>query len=155
MKFHFQSMELRKLNGNIPFLYSAPQIINVQESDEKIYLEFKCDSYHNELLLMRTNENERIPRIVELENCNINGKNLKCEVPKANLDVIANTNNIFFVLYITEIKQGDFIFVSGITINYPTVQKEEISFNLGEVVENPVYYNSFIILKQLQIMSLN
>jgi len=145
MTFHFKDMQLRKLNGNIPFLYSASKTINVQESDEKINLEFKCDSYHNELLLMRTNEQEIIPRIVALENCNVNGKNLKCEVPKANLDVIANNNNQFVVLYVTDLLgETDFKYVSQIEINYPIVTKEEISFNLGEVVENPVYYNSFI-----------
>ena len=145
MTFHFKDMQLRKLNGNIPFLYSASKTINVQESDEKIYLEFKCDSYHNELLLMRTNEKEIIPRIVELENCTQNGNNLKCEVPKANLDVIANNNNQFVVLYVTDLLgETDFQFVSQIEINYPIVTKEEISFNLGDVVENPVYYNSFI-----------
>ena len=145
MTFHLQGMQLRKLNGNIPFLYSTSKTINVQESDEKVYLEFKCDSYHNELLLMRTNEQEIIPRIVALENCNVNGKNLKCEVPKANLDVIANNNNQFVVLYVTDLLgETDFQFVSQIEINYPIVTKEEISFNLGDVVENPVYYNSFI-----------
>ena len=35
LKFHFNNMQLRKLNGNIPFLYSASKTINVQESDEK------------------------------------------------------------------------------------------------------------------------
>ena len=148
VKFHFSNTELNKLDTNIPFLYSTSKTINVKESDPKVYFEFKCDSYHNELLLIRTNEQEMIPRIVELENCNINGKNLKCEIQKVNLDVIANANNKFVVLYVTDLKgQTDFKLVSEITVNYPTVTKEEISFNLGDVVENPVYYNSFITFK--------
>ena len=115
---------------------------------KKIYLEFKCDSYHNELLLIRTNENEIIPRIVQLENCNINQKNLNCEIPKKNLDVIANANNKFVVLYVTDLfGQNDFKYVSQIEINYPTVTKEDISFNLGNIVENPVDYNSYISFK--------
>ena len=153
VKFHFSNIQLNQLEGNIPFLYSTSKTINVQENDQKVYFEFKCDSYHDELLFIRTNE--KIPRIVELENCNINGKNLKCEVPKVNLDVIANITNKFIVIYITELKQGDFLLVPTITINYPTVQKEEISFNLGDVVENPVYYNSFITFNTDAKMFLN
>ena len=43
--------------------------------------------------------------------------------------------------------QGDFKYVSQIEINYPTVTKEDISFNLGEIVENPVDDNSYISFK--------
>ena len=43
--------------------------------------------------------------------------------------------------------QGDFKYVSQIEIKYPTVTKEDISFNLGEIVENPVDDNSYISFK--------
>ena len=92
-----------------------------------------------------TNEEETMPRIIQLENCNKEQNNLKCEIQKINLDVIANVNNKFKVLYVNDIMgRVIFEFVSQIEIDYPDTQKENIYFNLVEIQENPIDLNSYV-----------
>ena len=135
------NIKLTQIDYNIPFLYSAPTEINVDEQEKTYNLEFKIDSYNNELLFMRAKEY----RIVPLENCQKNSNILKCEFSKDNLDIIANTENTMEVIFVNDYNGWfTFNFTCPITIKYPQITKENIYFALDKLQDNIVDRSAFV-----------
>ena len=134
------------VDGKIPFLYYGKQEFNILENQNHIDVEFKIDTYNDELLFIRSTI-ERIPRIIKLENCQRkeDGKKLGCQIIKNDLDVIAIKENKFQVLYMSiSIGQMDLSFIDIININYPQVQKEDIYFQFEKNMQNPVDLYSYV-----------
>ena len=135
------NIKLTQVDYNIPFLYSAPTEINVDEQKKTYNLEFKIDSYNNELLFMRAKKY----RIVPLENCQKNSNILKCEFSKDNLDIIANTENTIDIVGVYDFNGLlEFNYISPITINYPHITKENIHFKLEKLQDKIVDRSAFV-----------
>lgn len=133
LNFNIKDYELYKVSYKIPFLYSAEQNINVQENQNIINFEFKCESYNNEPLVIGS---QNIFDSLTLENCKKNGKILNCEISRKKLDTISLTNNIYYLLYYHDnIGRGEFRYVPEINITYYNVVKEDIYLK----IEKPVY----------------
>jgi len=129
--------QLYKVEGNIPFLYSPPQEINLTESQKTINLKFKIESYNGEHLILQSSHNRdyKYSNYVHLDNCRVKNNILNCELSKENLDVIALKENKFYLRYFTEIAPSKgFKFVSLIYINYSNSSKQNIYLSLDKLV---------------------
>ena len=132
LNFNINNLHLSKVKYKIPFLYSAEQEIIVDGSKNKFNLEFKYESYNNELLAIFGHE----LGFVVLENCQRSEKLLKCEKSKENLDKVSKTQNKFTLRYFNEIVRSGNLFCTGdININYNNIVKENIFLK----IEKPVY----------------
>ena len=141
INFHINNMVLYKLDYNIPFLYSAPININVDQQSNKISFDLKIDSYNEEPLFVRA----PYYRVVRIEKCEKKEKTLKCEIPKENIDVIATTETTLEVIYINDFKGWNtFEFVSPIKLTYTGVTKENVYFKLEKLQENIVDISSYV-----------
>ena len=76
------SLRLEQYNTIIPFLYSDPQIINIEEEKESYDLIFKIGSYNYELLLLYISGFTNII----LDECFKEGKYLQCRIYKDQLE---------------------------------------------------------------------
>ena len=142
INFNIESLELRKIEGKLPFLYANNQTKDVKETDTKINLEFKINSYNDEKLFIYHHKNYTSAPI---ENCKKENKILKCEVSKEKLDIIAKKNNEFEVVFLNEhLGFEDFRFVKNIKINYPDTKKEDIHFNFVKILNPDVETNYFV-----------
>ena len=84
-----QELKLTKKDSNIPFLYSRPQIVNVTENQDTIELDFKIGSYNDEpLFLLDLKFEEGLEKYLRFEDYKKEDRNLKCKIPKKNLDII-------------------------------------------------------------------
>ena len=132
-------LEFHLVEGKLPFLYSSKR--NIAITDQKtIPLEFQIDTYNEEPLFISKDNT-----FVHLENCHKAESNLlKCEIPRDNLDIIANKENSYDVYYIHEkIGYQYFPFVKAININYQN-NKEDINFSLVKLTNNKVETGSYI-----------
>ena len=132
-------LEFHLVEGKLPFLYSSKR--NIAITDQKtIPLEFQIDTYNEEPLFISKDNT-----FVHLENCHKEESNLlKCEIPRDNLDIIANKENSYDVYYIHEkIGYQYFPFVKAININYQN-NKEDINFSLVKLTNNKVEIGSYI-----------
>ena len=142
INFNIESLELRKIEGKLPFLYANNQTKDVKVTDTKINLEFKINSYNDEKLFIYHHKNYTSAPI---ENCKKENKILKCEVSKEKLDIIAKKNNEFEVVFLNEhLGFEDFRFVKNIKINYPDIKKEDIHFNFVKILNPDVETNYFV-----------
>ena len=137
--FNIQNLELSRVEGKIPLLYSSKKDIAIT-NQKTINLEFKIGSYNEEPLFITTDNT-----FVHLENCKKGQSNiLKCELPRDNLDIIANKENSYKVKYIHE-KLGYFSLhlVKPINISYQN-DKEDINFKLVKLTNNKIECESYI-----------
>ena len=127
-------------SNKIPFLYSPPQIINIDDEHDKYYLNFKVDTYFNELLLLRDNSNN----YALLDKCKFDGKVLKCELSKQKLEeqiLILNNKKYNVVAINDNIGIIKFNYIYPININYKNVIKEDIYIQVGKLIGNIATYN--------------
>ena len=97
ININIENLRLAQANYTVPFLYNEPINITVNEKTNKINLELRMDSYNEEILFIRNQY-----RLVRLENCQKTTNTLNCEIPRAKLDEIANTENTFEVIYVND-----------------------------------------------------
>ena len=137
--FNVQYLEFHQVEGKLPFLYSSKKDITIT-NQKTINLEFKIDSYNEEPLFISKDYT-----FVHLENCKKGQSNiLKCELPRENLDIIANKENSYNVYYINENLGYDYFpFVKPINIKYQN-NKEDIHFKLVKLVNNKIEIGSYI-----------
>ena len=132
-------LEIEQEESELPFLYSSKK--NIAITDQKtVPLEFKCDSYNEEHLFISKDNT-----FVHLENCHKEESNLlKCEIPRDNLDIIANKENSYDVYYLHEKIGYQYLpLVKAININYQN-NKEDINFSLVKLTNNKVETGSYI-----------
>jgi len=139
LSIYVSHLEIEQVEDELPFLYSSKK--NIAITDQKtVPLEFKCDSYNEEPLFISKDNT-----FVHLENCHKEESNLlKCEIPRDNLDIIANKENSYDVYYLHEKTGYDYCsLVKAININYQN-NKEDIYFSLVKLANNKVETNSYI-----------
>ena len=142
LEFKLNSGFLNKVSYKVPFLYSAEQNFEIQESQKSINLEFKYESYNDELLAI---QNWRIPGIAPLKNCQKSGKILKCEVLIEDINKISIKQNTFYLRYYHDvIGSKSFKFAGQIYINYNNVNEEDIYLKIEKPIYNKLDKYSYI-----------
>ena len=133
--FDIEGMQLYKIDGEVPILYSPYQEINLEESTTKIYLDFKIISYNNEPLIIH----DKWMGILSLENCKKVSNDLKCEISIEKLNVIARQNNEYDLLCLSDVLgYFELSLVREISINYPDSPKIDIYLGLKKIIENEI-----------------
>ena len=118
------TLNIRKFNYDIPFLYSNRQTIEIKDDIKSYNLKFKIETYNNELLYLYGEVNNSLI----IDKCKKNENELNCEVSKEKLEeVLVKHNEQFRVGAIKDnvglIKLRS---VLNITINYEINKKEDI-----------------------------
>ena len=133
LDFNVEDCTIKKANYKIPFLYSAEKKINIQENQKIINLEYRCESYNNEPLILDNGYS-----IVPLKNCQKNGKILKCEALVEDINKISKAQENFLVRYFHDIIGTQYFkFVAVTEINYNNINKENIYLK----IEKPPIYS--------------
>ena len=104
-------------------------------------MNFKFDSYNDEKLFLEVHK----MGILSIEKCSKESNNLKCEISRKNLDILANTENELDILYIDNFEGSVYFnYVGKIKINYKNINKEYIYFKINKLTYNEVEYSSFV-----------
>jgi hypothetical protein len=119
-------------NEKIPFLYSSPQSIIIDDKQNSYNLKFKVGSLNNELLLIHGQYNN----YALLDNCKYNGKELNCEISKEKLEEILVLNKEQFNISAIHDSIGliSFDHIAPININYNNVIKEDIFIGINKLI---------------------
>ena len=137
-----QTIHLQIYDGELPFLYSDNQTINIKEGQNSYEIKFKVEYYNNDLLYIHGTKNN----YAILDNCEKNDSELICRLSKEKIEEILILKNEPFEIGLVNDDEGliKFIYVSDININYENVAKENIYIKLeklvGEITELNTYY---------------
>ena len=136
INIEFHHFNIKKLNYEIPFLYSDRQIIEIKNDIDSYNLKFKIGTYNDELLyLYGEMDNSLI-----LDKCEKNENELNCKVTKEKLEEILVKNNEIFRVAAVHDTEGLFKFINvlDITINHKIIQKEDIYIGINGSLTNEI-----------------
>ena len=143
-----QSLYLFQMNEKIPFLYSSKQVLNIDDNIETYNLTFKIGEYDHEILMIPC---EGIGAIIILDECFVEGKELKCKIKKDTIEEYTSHNGQILSIYYNFLhsegevldKDNNIRSIYGVYINYP-LSKKDISVEIVKLLENNINGNSFI-----------
>ena len=130
-------LTFKKINNEIPFLYSDRQFIDIREDIENYNLKFKIETYNNELLYLYGEVNNSLI----IDKCQKNEKELSCYVSREKLEEILIKINEQFRVGALNYKEGlvKFIGVLNITINHKITKKEDIYIGIiGSLTDDTI-----------------
>ena len=129
---YFFDIDMKEFN--IPFIYSEPQIINLDKEEDSYELNFYADSYKNEKLVLF----EKVAKFsfFYLDNQTINNNILKCEIKRQIIEeMMTNKMTLGLAFLSEELGLFNFEFVSDVIVQYNKPKK-----NL-EVYVREIYYD--------------
>ena len=143
------SLSFYPVRSDIPFLYSSKQVLNIDENIQTYYLTFKIGDYHNELLFMK--DAEGIGEIIVLDECSVEGKELKCKLEKDTIEEYTLHDGQKFLIFNSyPYNENDIIdnrnyipSIYDIYINYP-FSKKNISVEIVKLLEDNIDRNNYI-----------
>ena len=127
-------LEFRRQESDFPFLYSEPQVININEQKNSYNLKFNIGSYNNELLIMVG----KLTNNLILDNCQSSDTLLNCQITKEKLEEMLITSGEQFTIGAINDKEGiiSLINVLPITIKYENIIKQVIQVKIDEIIQN-------------------
>ena len=142
IKYNASYLNVIQYNTSIPFLYSGQQIINIEEEKESYEIKFKIGKYNNELLFIFG----RTIDMIILDQCNIQGKDLICNLKKESIEKNLAFNNFEFIVYTYNDILGllELRVIPEILINYYEYVKEDIYIKITKLLQNTYEINNFI-----------
>ena len=135
-----ESFTLYQYNLQLPFLYAGKQVLNIDENNKTYYLTFKIAEYNNEILFMR--DSEGYSQTIILDECSVEGKELKCKIEKDIIEEYALYNGQKFFIY-NKYSQDIIPSIYGIYINYP-FSKKNISVEIVKLLEDNIDIGNFM-----------
>ena len=141
-----EPIEVEQIDYDISFLYSNKQNININDKTQVYFLSFEIKSYNNDLLYLYGQQNN----YAVLDNCNISGKEIDCEISKNTLEEILVYNNTKFKIGAINDNIGIIPLdcILDININYQYIRKNNIYIEILKPINNisekynPVGYNT-------------
>ena len=139
------SLSLFQLDERLPFLYSSKQMLNINENTNTYYLKFKIGEYNNEYLMIPADTKREFGSIILLDECFVEGKELKCKLEKDVIEEYAAYNGQkFSISYIFSHgkntlmdKDNNIRSIYGIYINY-VLSKKNISVEIVKLLQDKV-----------------
>jgi hypothetical protein len=135
-------IQIKSIEGNIPFLYSDKQEITLDQNEDIYNLKFRQLSYEQNPLYLYKNE----MKYTSLDNCRKSNNELICDINKNKLIEILSYSGEKFSLGQKLDTEGLYIFnsVLDISFNYD-ITKEGISIQIGNLLTPIVAKNEFIV----------
>ena len=117
-KEYYFEIDMKPLN--IPFIYSEPQIINLDSGKDSFQLKFKKDSFLGEKLAIVEKDNAE--SITDLDNIIISKNVLICTISRTKIEEVLTNNSFLSLAYLN----GDlgfifFQFVGDISVQYSKI----------------------------------
>ena len=130
---------------NIPFIYSEPQIINLDSGKDSFQLKFKKDSFLGEKLAIV--EKDNVESITDLDNIIISKNVLMCTISRTKIEEVLTNNSFLSLAYLN----GDlgfifFQFVGDISVQY-SKPKKNFTLIITEILNPNSEVNSLVALK--------
>ena len=146
--FQRESLNLYQMSEKLPFIYSSKQTLNIDENIKTYYLTFKFTEYNNESFMML---GEGIGAVIILDECSVEGKELKCKIDKDIIEEYSSNNGQQFSIYYNFPHiEGDILSldnnirsVYGVCVNY-SLQKKDISIETIKLLEDKINMNDYI-----------
>ena len=136
------SSTIEIFNEHFPFIYSDGQIINYEESKEIYELNFKVDSFNNEILTLRGNAFN----LILLDKYKRNGNKITYKVEKQKLEeIMSHIGQNLVITYDNDILGNyTFPYLGPITINYKNIEKENIYIGIVKLLDKEKEFNGYI-----------
>ena len=132
---------------NYPFIYSDPQIIDLETGDSSYELKFKVNSYKNEKLTLVAKGNNSNPlSFNEFDEIKLEENNelLICKISKEKIEEMTTDDKVLYLMMINkEFGLLNFEFAGEININYNET-KEDIYIELKEALNDKSEIGSLI-----------
>ena len=131
--------------SDLPFIYSAEQVINIEEGKDLYELQFKFSEYNNQLLFLYYSGKYKY-----LDNCSDKLKDnyLICQLGKEEIEEILITNIQKFDIYSynsnSNFNKYKIELIQNITIIHNIPQKKDIYIGITKLLENNNNYYGFI-----------
>ena len=137
--FDKNGFKLQKVDEVIPFIYSEDQTINIEEGKESYSLIFKLGNYNNELFILGSESYTYF----FIDNCTINGKELRCPIEKSVLEerLKDNSEHTLDMNYFDEQEytEKDLPYIGEIVLKYTyEIQKENINVQITKLLQTNV-----------------
>ena len=135
----------KKLDNEIPFLYSDIQNITVEEDRDSIEIKFNIIVYNNEKLVIFSGNN-RFSFINSFDSCQKKNNELICNLSKNKLlEIMKSSNDRFIIGYIgNSYLPGYLDFIREFYINFYNVDKKDVFVGISKLLENQAGKASFI-----------
>ena len=138
---YYFSFDMKEFN--IPFIYSLPQSINLDEDKDYYELKFKAKSYlEDKLSLISKNHNYSLT-LYDYINYNSNDNELVCGFSKEKIQEVMTYNKILSLVFLSgELGIFHFNLVDDIQVKY-TKEKQDIIFEINEALNEETEKGSF------------
>ena len=136
-------LTMKQLNLSKSYLYADKQEINLNDNNNEYILKFKKEIYNKELLILY--KDFETMKYIYL-NCKEEEKEISCTINKDKLiEILSYSGEKFYLSQLTD-SQGisSFNDVLEITINYPTIKKQDIYINVTKIIDMADSKVSFI-----------
>ena len=130
-------IEVNQYNYIIPFLYSQPQEIIIEDEIDSYEFKFNIGSYDNSLLYLYKHSMSYIV----LDNYYKDENELVCKITKNNLEenlILNNYQAVYYLQTIDNMGIMSFDLVSDITIKYKPIKKLKVYVCITNLVSNTV-----------------
>ena len=146
-----RGLSLYQLDRKLSFLYAGKQVLNIDENIQTYYLTFKIGEYQNEYLMIPGEGVLNYGGIIVLDECSVQGKELKCKIEKDVIEEYTTYNgqklNVYFEFPYRErdlIGKYNYIHsIYGVYINYP-LNKKKVTVKINKLLEDNIDEDNFI-----------
>ena len=143
------AMKINQLSSKTPFIYSDKQIIEVEKEKDLYEIKFKVLEYHNEQLILLNIEKDGEEELnnILLDDCDLNGKDLKCYLARVKIEEILGYSGQEFKLNYLDDDRGQLGALNNtlnIKINYNSIQKKDVIIKLTKLMDDQIGANNYI-----------
>ena len=143
------AMRINQLSSKIPFIYSDKQTIEVEKEKDLYEIKFKVLENHNEQLFLKNIEKDGEEELnnMLLEDCDLNGKDLKCYLTRLKIEEILGYSGQEFKLNYLDDDRGQLGALNNalnIKINYNSIQKKDVIVKLTKLIDDKIGANNYI-----------
>ena len=133
-------IKVTQYDSEIPFLYSTPQTVNLNDNQKEYTLKFNFYSYNKENDILYIKEGDNNYKI--LDNCEVvtDKKKINCKISKDKIESFITSGNCTLNVGTINDKVGSFLFldyfVTDINIYYEINQKKNVNVNIKKLLSN-------------------
>ena len=133
---------------NIPFIYSDPQNIDLDEETQESYeLRFKVNSYQGEKLALVAKTEGEPHSFIDFDEIKLENNELKCNISRKKIEEVTTNQKVLYLVYLNgESGIINFEFVDDINIKY-TKDKQNFEVELLNSLTTRTEHNSLLAIE--------
>ena len=142
-------MKISQFKTKFPFIYADKQTIKVEKTNNSYELKFKFLEYQNEQLILLNDKKvgeEELNNMI-LDSCNINGKEIKCQITREKIEQILGYSGQEFKISYMDYNRGQLVTPNNIlkiVINYNSIEQEDVYIRINSLIEDKIGTQNYI-----------